>query len=460
MIVVATLAVICLQILLSIKNYKEKRAAISNEIRSSLNNAVETYYMKDAKEEFVTVIDNVPGRKFKSFAEDIQFDSVKHRPLDSINIVEGHKTKTIAVSSYQIIKGIIAADSIAKIKNKGNTIYFPLRKETIQLEQLNLRLKESLENKGISLNYIIAFSVKDSLPKVISNSTEKIVTDTIQAQSVYLPEKSNLQLLFKNPKQLIWKRSMSGILLSAVFSLLIISCLFYLLRINRLQKQNNEIKNDFVSNITHEFKTPIATASSALEAMVKYSAAIDKEKAVRYLLIAQENLIKLNHLTDKILDTASMENSKLTMHLKEENIIHLLQQIILQYKSKEATKTIRLVNTSNELFTDIDIFYFENAIINIIDNALKYGGDVIELKVLSTPQHLLITVSDNGSGIEKFHSSKIFEKFYRIPQGNVHNVKGFGIGLYHSKKIIESHGGSLQLISNHPAIFEICLPNA
>ncbi|MBL0144752.1 MAG: HAMP domain-containing histidine kinase [Chitinophagaceae bacterium] len=416
--------------------------------------------MKDAIEEFVTVIDNVPGRKFKSFAEDIRFDSVKHFPLDSINIVEGHKTKTIAVSSYQIIKGRIAADSIAKIKNIGNTIYFPLRKESIKLEQLNFRLKEGLESKGISLNYVVVFTIQDSLPKVIRNGTEKTLTDTIEAQSVYLPEKSNLQLLFKNPVQLVWKRSMNGILLSALFSLLIISCLFYLLSIIRLQKQNNEIKNDFVSNITHEFKTPIATASSALEALIKYNALVDTEKTQRYVLIAQENLIKLNHLADKILDTASMENSRLMLHLKAENIMLLLQKISLKYKTNEAAKTIRLVNASNELFADIDIFYFENAITNIIDNALKYGGNVIELKVTSTAQNLIITIADNGAGIDKIHSSKIFEKFYRIPQGNVHNVKGFGIGLYHSKKIIESHGGNLNLISNHPAIFEICLPNA
>jgi len=459
MIVGATLAVICLQILLSIKNYKEKKATVFNEIRGSLNKAVETYYMEDAKEEFVTVIDNVPGRKLKSFVEDIRFDSVKHSPLDSINIVEGRKTKTIPVSSYQIIKGRIAADSMAKIKNIKNTIYFSLKKEILQLKQLNLRLKADLESKGILLNYAIAFSFPDSMQKVIINSTEKTFTDTIQAQSIYLPEKSNLKLLFKNPMQLIWKRSISEILLSVLFSVLIISCLFYLLRVIRLQNQNNEIRNDFVSNITHEFKTPIATASSALEAIVKYNVAGDSEKTHRYVLIAKENMVKLNHLTEKILDTAAMENSRLTLHLKQENIIHLLQKIILKYETNDAAKTIRLVNTGNELFIDIDVFYFENSLNNIIDNAIKYGGDNIELTVTSTPLNLLIKIADNGSGIEKIHSSKIFEKFYRIPQGNVHNVKGFGIGLYHSKKIIESHGGTLSLISNHPAIFEICLPN-
>jgi two-component system phosphate regulon sensor histidine kinase PhoR len=107
------------------------------------------------------------------------------------------------------------------------------------------------------------------------------------------------------------------------------------------------------------------------------------------------------------------------------------------------------------------VFHFENAISNLIDNALKYGGNKVEVAIVQTPKRIEITVEDNGLGIEKSQREKIFEQFYRIPKGNIHDVKGFGIGLYYAKKIIEKHNGTLELVSNtNKTIFKIAITNA
>ena len=455
----AIFAVLYLQIMLSIKSYKESQAALNNDISYLLSDALENYYLYDAKEEFFTVVDMIPQRAFKSFAEDIRFDTLKHQPIDSVAIVQGGKTRKTSISSYQIFKGRIAADSIAKIKNKTNTIYFPLQKETLNIHLLQKRLNEGLKNKGIPLNYSLVFSKQDSLPKIASHGTTQLLVDTIWAKSTYLPEKSNLQLRYAKPVPLVWKKSLNSILLSGVFSMLIIVSLFYLLRVIRLQKNNAETRDDFVSNITHEFKTPITTALSALEATTKYNGVGDQEKTSNYIRTAQESLLKLNYLSDKILDTAAMENNQLILQLRSKNIVDSIQSIVTKYQKSHLDKTLLLSYNQPEIITDIDEFYFENAIENIIENAIKYGGNIIKIVITNDDLHLSITISDNGAGIDKTKTSYIFDKFYRIPKGNIHEVKGFGIGLYHSKKIVESHGGHLQLINNHPVVFEIIIPH-
>ena len=118
-------------------------------------------------------------------------------------------------------------------------------------------------------------------------------------------------------------------------------------------------------------------------------------------------------------------------------------------------------NIDDQLYLNVDIFHFENAINNVIDNAFKYGGPKIDVQVKGKSSHIEILISDNGTTLTKANKDRIFEKFYRIPKGNTHDVKGFGIGLYYTKKIIEKHNGSIQVqINNQLTTFKIILPHA
>ena len=141
------------------------------------------------------------------------------------------------------------------------------------------------------------------------------------------------------------------------------------------------------------------------------------------------------------------------------NLVELIFKIIKKHELL-TKKNISFTTHIDSIILEIDLFHFENAISNLIDNAIKYGGDNIEINLHSVLNTLEISVTDNGNGIEKNQQERVFDKFYRVPKGNTHDVKGFGIGLYYTKKIIEKHGGQIKVISNFEnTTFKLVLPN-
>jgi two-component system phosphate regulon sensor histidine kinase PhoR len=235
----------------------------------------------------------------------------------------------------------------------------------------------------------------------------------------------------------------------------------YLLKTIYKQKQLAEVKNDLINNITHEFKTPIATISTALEALKNFNALNDKEKSKKYILMANGQVEKLTIMVEKILETATLNHNSLVLTKQPVNITELIEHTIEKYNQINTSKTIHFENNGETTILNVDKFHFENALGNIMDNALKYGGDSIFIELNSEKDMIQISIKDNGNGIPKSQKEKVFEQFYRIPTGNTHNVKGFGIGLYYTKSIIESHGGTIQISydKNNNTVFKIELPN-
>jgi len=233
----------------------------------------------------------------------------------------------------------------------------------------------------------------------------------------------------------------------------------FILKIIKHQKQLAEVKNDLISNITHEFKTPIATISVALESIKNFNVIDDKEKTKTYLDMSNNQLSKLNVMVEKLLETASLDSDSLKLIKEECNITELLKSIIDKHQIQSNGKTID-ITSSKEVIAKVDVFHFENAINNILDNAIKYGGEEINIRLNQNASAFTISISDNGNSLTKANKDRIFEKFYRVPKGNTHDVKGFGIGLYYAKKIIEKHNGSIQLdLKNNLTTFKISLPN-
>jgi two-component system phosphate regulon sensor histidine kinase PhoR len=214
-----------------------------------------------------------------------------------------------------------------------------------------------------------------------------------------------------------------------------------------------------ISNITHEFKTPIATIGVALESIKDFNAINDPQRTNRYIEMSNNQLLKLNTMVEKLLETASLDSKDLEFQLEEVNINDLLKSIIEKHKI-QSKKLINFSSISSETSTSIDIFHFENAVNNIIDNAVKYGGNIITIDLTKENKTIEILISDNGNTLTNEQKNKIFDKFYRVPKGNTHDVKGFGIGLYYSKKIIEKHNGSISLnLDKNLTTFKISLPN-
>ena len=230
-----------------------------------------------------------------------------------------------------------------------------------------------------------------------------------------------------------------------------------MLKIIRQQKQLAEVKNDLISNITHEFKTPLATIGAAVEGIQTFNEANDPEKNKRYAKISEVQVHKLTGMVEKLLETATLDSEQLQLNKEPTDLVALLQNTTNKEAFLASGKNLLFTTNESELMHDIDVFHFENALNNLIDNAIKYGGNIIEMSLKRTTGNIEITISDGGNGLTTAESKQIFEKFYRVPKGNTHDVKGFGIGLYYTKKIVEKHDGTIS-VSVKPTTFTIQLP--
>lgn len=197
-----------------------------------------------------------------------------------------------------------------------------------------------------------------------------------------------------------------------------------------------------------------------MEAINNFNAIEDTEKTKKYVSISENQIKKLHLMVEKLLETATLDSEKLLLKKEQVEVINLLEKLSNKHQLLTTEKDIQFSSNANSLYLNVDEFHFENALSNLIDNAVKYGGDTIDVLLISERDNITITVSDNGKGIDKNQQEKIFDKFYRIPKGNTHDVKGFGIGLYYTKKIIEKHHGSINLQANPgKTIFKIYLTN-
>ena len=350
------------------------------------------------------------------------------------------------------------------------SIYISIQNDSINYKKLDTLLKKQLKAKQLNIDYRLKHIKGNGLffhPGI--NTVDLNWSDQkddaldnwsgVSSKSTYLREDEQFKVFFKDFSSEALKRSSTGIFLSLLLSLSIISCLFYLLKIINKQKELAEIKNDLISNITHEFKTPITTVSTALEAIETFKAIDDKEKTKKYLAISSTQLKKLHLMVEKLLETATLDSENLLLKREKTDVVELVKNASQKNEFSISNKNIIFHIIKEPIFIHIDPFHFENAISNLIDNAIKYGGDTIEVHINIVLNNLEISIADNGVEIEKNQREKIFDKFYRIPKGNTHDVKGFGIGLYYTKKIIEKHGGEIHLLPNsNNTIFKISLP--
>lgn len=495
------LATIGLQLYWNVKNYRENKMRLINDVQIALDNSVENYYVEDVKNDFVAFVNNNKSVQTTDFIESVQMDTLfkKHKAFNHLKknkVKDCVKTSTFieykvnstskinssdkkmeldsiknqfnslskinpkSIASLTVFTGKKSVDSISKIKDLTNRIVISMIRDSINFKKLNAQLKKELGRKNISILYAFEHFKSDSLFEKFEPFKNAELSLKTTSKSTYLPAGQNLELAFSNPMVLILKRSMTEIILSFLLSISIIFCLLYLLQTISKQKKIDEIKNDLISNITHEFKTPITTIATAIEGIKSFNAKNDAEKTNRYLNISSNQLQKLELMVERLLETASLDTNQLSIKKEKTDVFPIVNHCIEKHQFNNPEKKIVLQTNFSELIVTIDSFHIENALSNLIDNAVKYGGKTITISLYSDHKNTSIFVEDDGIGIDKSLKERIFEKFYRIPKGNIHDVKGFGIGLFYSKKIIEKHGGSLELVSNsNPTLFKITLTN-
>ena len=484
LIVITIITTIAIQFYWNFKNYEENKQRVANEIQLSLDNAVEEYYSSLAKSNFFSIIknDDDDDEQTISNANNQPSNTLLSRLKNRIKSQKFTKSK-LSISSIEIssdenfspenmdslmlssskitshFNNKKATDSV-KLVTTLKPILISFLEQNLDYNKIDSLIEQQLSKKGIALKTSFHHIKNDTLFKQTKDVALVNKQFSVTSKSTYLKDSEAFELYYSNPNFEALKRGFGGIFLSLLLSLLIISCLFYLLKIIQQQKELAAIKNDLISNITHEFKTPIATVSTAIEAIENFNVIDDKQKTQKYLTMSAVQLKKLHQMVEKLLETATLDSEQLMLKKETLDVVAMTEKLVNKYQLLSKNKTLIFSSNLQPIYLNIDVFHFENVISNLIDNAIKYGGSTIEIHINSILKSVEISIADDGDGIEKNQQEKVFDKFYRVPKGNTHDVKGFGIGLYYCKKIVEKHRGILVLSSNNnQTIFKITLPH-
>ncbi|MFB1041180.1 MAG: HAMP domain-containing sensor histidine kinase [Polaribacter sp.] len=457
------------------KSYKSKSIGnIINKIkpnnsekekpRASINNLKFTFDENLSKEKIDSMMISA-----KDFVIEFNsnLDSLNNKKKDSVEVLNQitDKKKGFNLNSdgankvIKYFRGKKAADSLKLIKNL-KPIFISFLDQSVEYEKIDSLIEIQLQKKGIELTTSFHHLKNDTLFHQTKDSLLATEKKYLRSKSTFVKDNEAFKLVYNNPSIVALKRSSFGIFLSLLLSLAVISSLFYLLKIINQQKELAAIKNDLISNITHEFKTPIATISAAIEAIKNFNVLEDPEKTNKYLSMSSIQINKLHQMVEKLLETAMLDSEQLVLKKETVDIVDIAEKVVYKHQILAHKKELSFFTNLQPCYANVDVFHFENVISNLIDNAVKYGGNQIEININLVLKAIEITVVDDGKGIEKNQKEKIFDKFYRVPKGNTHDVKGFGIGLYYCKKIIEKHEGFIGLTSDKSkTIFKITIPN-
>jgi len=273
-----------------------------------------------------------------------------------------------------------------------------------------------------------------------------------------------LKLYIPNTFEIIIKSIWMMFALTLLFLTMIVFVYVKTVQMFLRQKKVTEVKNDLINNITHEFKTPISSIMLASEALAEPKLASQENSIKKYSNIILEENKKLNKLVENLLNTAAFEKSEIELNFEEVNILEFIENISSKFKKDKDNISIGIIdNLKDKKSLKVDKFHFTNVVLNLFENAEKYSTNEtrIEIRLQIKNGSCVIQISDNGIGISKSDQQKIFDTFYRVQSGNIHNIKGYGIGLSYVKKIVESHNGKIEVESKlgEGTTFIISLPN-
>ena len=325
---------------------------------------------------------------------------------------------------------------------------------TIQLAERGIHLPHRLEHLHKGTIALSEQTFVDTL--TVLSSTGYVPTHKAQQYEYAFDINTNQSYrLTIEPINRVVLQQMSGILATSFIILVILGFSFwFLIRTILRQKTLEEMKSDFTNNITHELKTPIAVAYAANDALLNFNQAEDKSKRDNYLRICQEQLQQLSGMVEQIL-SMSMESRK-TFQLQPEILAlqDILPPLIDQHKLKAKKEVcFNLDIDPKELTITADHAHFSNIISNLIDNAIKYSPDQAYVDIrcsvseVEGNKYVLISVTDRGIGIPADKQTLVFDKFYRVPTGNLYNTQGYGLGLFYVKTMVEKHGGIISVKS-------------
>ncbi len=334
---------------------------------------------------------------------------------------------------------------VSRLRQGRKERFFSIRlnADSIPLRVMNKEYKNTLAKAGIAIPFL--------LTRLEPPTSAPAEMDSFDRDKVILTPAGAFEITFLGLQWVIFKKIIPQILFALVLTLITISSFVLLYRSLRSQQRLMEIKNDFINNMTHELKTPVATVSVAIEALKNFSAIDNPKLTQEYLDIAKHELDRLSIMTDKILDVSIFESKGIQFEPENINVDHIIQDMLTSMKM--AFEKCNAQVTYEKKGENFEILggavHLTNVIYNLMDNALKYRTEnpIINIVLKEDIRKLVLSVQDNGIGIASEYQRKIFEKFFRIPSGNVHNSKGYGLGLSYVASVVESHYGVIEVDS-------------
>ena len=339
--------------------------------------------------------------------------------------------------------------------------------QRIQPGYLDSLIRKELTDKGVNLDY--SFGIQSSPKAWTYTSSPEIKQQNAVFEAALFPNdihpsKNVLKIYFPDSGIFIWQTMGLSLAGSGLLLLVMIGCFYFAVLTILRQKKLALVKNDFINNMTHEFKTPITSISLATQLLQEELKPGKNESMLRYLGIIKEENTRLGQQVERVLQTAQMEREEITLKRKSVDVTALIQHVAEingpLLDSVNGVLSLDLADLPPHI--SLDEVHISNVLNNLVDNAVKYSpsNPKVEIHAHQQDQGVLISVKDQGMGMPKEALSNIFDAFYRVPTGNVHNVKGFGLGLSYVKKIVEAHGGKVNVKSKlgDGSTFEIYLP--
>ncbi len=320
----------------------------------------------------------------------------------------------------------------------------------VSKQEIELRLGQELDNRGIDIDYEYGI-YSNGLPTKVKSKRFKYAKAGLFEAPIFKDSEGNsdfsLLISFPKKKRFLIQSILGVGLLSILFTLVIVAsytgAIYQLIR----QKQISEIKSDFINNMTHEFKTPIATINLAVEAIRNPKVINDNEKVQRYLQMIRDENKRMHAQVENVLRISKLEKNQLDISKDRVDVHDIVQDAIAHIELIVADRGGYVEKHLSAERSEVlaNEMHFTNVIVNILDNAVKYSPEVPKIDVSTelAKNNIIIKIQDQGAGMSKAVLKKVFEKFYREHTGNIHNVKGHGLGLAYVKKIVDDHQGEV-----------------
>jgi two-component system phosphate regulon sensor histidine kinase PhoR len=432
------------------------------------NDLLEFYYVQKNKSTNETLI-----YSNSIIAEDYSVaSSLFNKKVDSLKLKNFSSKRTTEVYNNNKIDNSTVQNNLipdSKIQKSGNLdilnnaqfeIFFKDIAETMPIEEriskeaVRKLLTNELEQFGVKIPFEYSIYSNGLATKIKSEKFkyDKYNTYSIPVFSNIEGSNSNKLLVsFPQKKKFLFSELLGITVLSIIFTLIII--IVYSSALNQLirQRQISEIKTDFINNMTHEFKTPIATINLALDAIKNPKIIDDKEKVHRYLQMIRDENKRMHAQVENVLRISKLEKRELDINKESNNIHEIIDEAVehvnLIIEDRQGTIITHFdANRTTVLLNDV---HFTNVLVNILDNAIKYSPEIpiINIYTENVKDFVIIKIKDQGTGMSKVAQNRIFEKFYREHTGDLHNVKGHGLGLAYVKRIVEDHNGEIYVES-------------